>query len=657
VETISSNRDRATSLQKLLIYMVKVFESEINEALVEFWGEYFELKNELASQWKNHSEAAFNLWFAFDRALQDGSFVVDNFLEDSKYNRKLSSGERDFLLSLKMTSMHLYEVVDLVPGVSVTFLDLIDGGKVTVQERTGSRNMCRYEWYAVRINSRGPSRGFEMESGLMQITRMTRDFLFSKVKTQRTRSLDKQPEDIEKFYKNLPILFHMTWVGSLLESPILNYPSSNYKEALPNSIPLEINEALILENQSKYYRKWLDESIPALDGYSPREVAKKGLENEGLRDKLFDLIHQLEGAYEQALKNAEPAYDPSWMWADLGLAKTEEPFPLLLAHERVDKFAPGAIQICSEIAEQFRQDSKFDDKSSLLSQVDINENHNIKKFITDKNYWLKLHFHYMLNYFLHRRKTFWVNEALSYMLGQTDVDVDGRDLRSPFVSFALVFTDRNVLSKAERLLSLDKNSPLAGHLLKVVTVYVTEENIASGRVFRLSYALDALGADPPSLMTYEILINEDLPVESNLDSVAPKIQIDDAIAKPSALRELVRVTFNAILYATSAGVEPEIIQSTRGHQGSPGGASRENKKYSSEKVFFLSGAIDISHVRRVQDLERVYSGRPMVKKFMVRGHWRRASIKWNDQRMRWIQPHWKGPDIAAVIERAYRLKP
>jgi hypothetical protein len=42
---------------------------------------------------------------------------------------------------------------------------------------------------------------------------------------------------------------------------------------------------------------------------------------------------------------------------------------------------------------------------------------------------------------------------------------------------------------------------------------------------------------------------------------------------------------------------------------------------------------------------------------MVRGHWRRAAASWKDQGMRWIEPYWKGPDIAAVIERTYKLKP
>jgi hypothetical protein len=38
-------------------------------------------------------------------------------------------------------------------------------------------------------------------------------------------------------------------------------------------------------------------------------------------------------------------------------------------------------------------------------------------------------------------------------------------------------------------------------------------------------------------------------------------------------------------------------------------------------------------------------------------HWCRPAPDWKDQRMRWIEPHWKGPDLAAVIERTYGLEP
>ena len=79
--------------------------------------------------------------------------------------------------------------------------------------------------------------------------------------------------------------------------------------------------------------------------------------------------------------------------------------------------------------------------------------------------------------------------------------------------------------------------------------------------------------------------------------------------------------------------------------------------FSSENVYFLPGKIEISRVRHFQELERVETGRRILHRFMVRGHWRRPVANWTDQRMRWIEPYWKGPDIAAVIEREYRLKP
>lgn len=101
----------------------------------------------------------------------------------------------------------------------------------------------------------------------------------------------------------------------------------------------------------------------------------------------------------------------------------------------------------------------------------------------------------------------------------------------------------------------------------------------------------------------------------------------------------------------SAGVEAQI----RPSPGPPGrGAPRP---FSSESVYFLPGVIEISRVRRMQELDRVPSGRGLLHRFMVRRHWRRPASSFKDQHLRWIAPYWKGPDMAAVIERVYRLEP
>lgn len=117
---------------------------------------------------------------------------------------------------------------------------------------------------------------------------------------------------------------------------------------------------------------------------------------------------------------------------------------------------------------------------------------------------------------------------------------------------------------------------------------------------------------------------------------------------------LLRVAVNAILYTTGAGIEPELRTPLKERPHTRGSKPAQ---YSSDGVFFLPGAIEISHLRRMQALERSSGGRAQLHRFLVRGHWRRAAAGWTDQRARWIQPYWKGPDMAAVIERAYKLKP
>ncbi|MFH0851875.1 MAG: hypothetical protein V1876_03960, partial [Candidatus Peregrinibacteria bacterium] len=267
------------------------------------------------------------------------------------------------------------------------------------------------------------------------------------------------------------------------------------------------------------------------------------------------------------------------------------------------------------------------------------------------------HIQYMTNFELHRRKTFWVDEALTYVLAQTDLDVPWSDLRLPFNCFALVFRDRYVLSLVERMLSADRQCPLAGYFLRVATVYVTEERQVSNRILRVRFALETLGADPPHLDTHEIPPAEDAIVGRYIKSLVPQSVVDLEVPDSHPLRRLLHIALSAILYATSAGVAPELRRSPMESRRSDPKSELDSLVFTSENVFFLQGSIAISRLRSLQELERLPSGRKILHRFMVRSHWRRPAAGWKDQRMRWIAPYWKGPDIAAVIERAYKLKP
>lgn len=259
----------------------------------------------------------------------------------------------------------------------------------------------------------------------------------------------------------------------------------------------------------------------------------------------------------------------------------------------------------------------------------------------------------MINFDLHRRKAFWVDESLAFMLARTDIDAECRDLRVPFPSFALIYTDRRVLSLAERLLSRRPDEPYSGHILKVATVYVLERETAGERRLELTFALDALGADAPALMHYELPLPSRQRVAKQLDVLCPSTLVEPTLEDTNPLRGLLTVALNSILYATSPGTEPELRSPGEPRARRDGSSSKIT--FTSDDVWFLPGKIEISTLRGYQALERLPDGRAILHRSMVRGHWRRPAKNWTDQSLRWIAPYWKGPDLAAVIERAYKL--
>lgn len=125
----------------------------------------------------------------------------------------------------------------------------------------------------------------------------------------------------------------------------------------------------------------------------------------------------------------------------------------------------------------------------------------------------------------------------------------------------------------------------------------------------------------------------------------------------------------AVLYATSAGVQPTALESPvaelrrrknkagKSRQAALGARVQEaGRRWSEERIFFLPGKIPISRLKALTDFERSDQGRIMLRR-MLRGHWRRANPSWEDQALRWIEPYWKGPEMGAIIEKEYKLIP
>jgi hypothetical protein len=268
-----------------------------------------------------------------------------------------------------------------------------------------------------------------------------------------------------------------------------------------------------------------------------------------------------------------------------------------------------------------------------------------------------------VNYGLCLRKTFWVDPALSAKLRHTQLDIRGAVLNLPFPCCAFVFTEAAVLSSARTLVRLDPDWRETERIA-VVTVYLmrSEGSEASpagaSATLHVWLAVSAWGQALPWMLVRDLEVAPDADLDAILDS-----HLKDAVEREldpwlgaEALRQLLELTLNTVLYATSAEARPQALP------GLSKRAPSDPLVLSGEAVFYLPDKIDISEgppsvdpSRTPEALENQLSGPSIQHRVAVRGHWRRPPPQAADQRLRWVRPHFRGPREAVLVEREYRL--
>jgi hypothetical protein len=226
------------------------------------------------------------------------------------------------------------------------------------------------------------------------------------------------------------------------------------------------------------------------------------------------LLKDIENQYLRALADGEPAFDPTWMWDELDLSDHQDAprvrHPLWLAHESMEQHLPGVTQVVTSVAER-----RCADAAGILrtaaTQGELRAEAPVQELMRNSAGLLKsdellAHLEFYCNYEMQRRKTFWIDESLAWMLANTHVDAEASLFRLPFPSYVLVYTDRHTLSVAERALASDKDCPLRGQMLAVLCAYVMELDSDSSKV-RVGLAFDSLAGQPPHLMTWQLNVD------------------------------------------------------------------------------------------------------------------------------------------------------
>lgn len=274
---------------------------------------------------------------------------------------------------------------------------------------------------------------------------------------------------------------------------------------------------------------------------------------------------------------------------------------------------------------------------------------------------LGAHLFAYVNYELHRRKTFWVDESLAWMLAHTDLDIRGEALRLPFPSSAFAFGDAHTLEVASRFLQGRTSAKIAGQPLSMPTVHLTEIPAnAPARGLNATLLFVSPEDHWPFLVSRDVPIHRTTTSTRSCAATSPRRRATTTSTRRRSCSSCSHSSSTPSSTPRRSPSHPSCSQRPWAPVWAPsavgrprGGAARE---LSSQDVFHLPGKIELSALRRVSDTESGRRG-TIESRFMVRGHWRRPNPSWADQRLRWIEPYWKGPETAPIVERDYRLEP
>ncbi|WP_170135647.1 YecA family protein [Nannocystis exedens] len=611
----------------------------------------------------------FKSWVVFDVPREDGSFRVDELLRGPNV---LPPEERRYLLMMRATVMRLYEVVDVEPGYTITVRDVLDGREVFVYETVFSLEVQRGDLVAARVIQVGPSGLPEINGGFLPQHDVPRDRQRAELVEHLAALRRERPQASDTdLLKTLPPFFYRRWQAwreAQLGPPVPQKLRVIDSAAARREADRDAEE-LHLE---RHFARWLDEPEPTLNGLTPLQAARE----EDLRPRLVESLRELEDRYKVALRRQEPAYDPSWLWQQLDLRDEDEEaerlrHPPPLGHEMLEAGFPGLKEAVAAIVGRIGGEEK-DRMQRTYSRDDLARDPAYRRYVldggisealrrgdaapTDMAEQFAIPLELCCNFELHLRKVFWVDERLSWTLGVVDSRVAGDMLRVPFPAFALVFTDRHALGLAERLVSRMSDDARWRGVLRVVTVYVIEfPHSADRRCVRLFFACDALDLRGPYLIQRDLWIESGASLDTIVHDPGPGTQnLEDPLFCCAPLEGLLRLVINALLHATSAESESQRREPpAKRAEARPRGPARH---YSSETIHFLPGKIDISLLRRIQQVIRGGGGE-LLHRSLVRGHFRGPHPAWKDQRIKFIEPYWRGPPDSSIVERPYRLKP
>jgi hypothetical protein len=253
-------------------------------------------------------ERAFE-WFIFDYPLGDGRTVLERFAA----RERLSDAERELVEKWREARLSLHEVLEVRPGEGIVVRDLIGDKVYPVHDVGAALEIETGSLLFMRVLAVGD--GYEFSTGGLALPGSYRDVLMFHVRRDLQDYLRKMRGATTGGYlaERAPVI--NKWVVDL---GLLNrQPRWKPDEMERDALSLELAQKLTNAFLDEYYERWLDSSIPALGGRTPRDLCR----TPAGRRRLEELLRELDLIEEGRARRGEPHYDVNRVRARLGLRR------------------------------------------------------------------------------------------------------------------------------------------------------------------------------------------------------------------------------------------------------------------------------------------------------------------------------------------------
>jgi len=299
-------------------------------------------------------------WFIFDYKLSTGETVIELFQKSPD----LSVQEEELLKGWSSARISLYEVLDIPPREGLALQDLICRTRMTVYDLNAAQELYPGMVLLMRVLKVGEA--YEFSTSGLALPAPCKEVLLERVQDDlkaycRERGISIR-EGVNSYLKNRACLLN-TWVIEMdLSYTLPNMVSNNRKDCTPvkldgdlvsDQIAREITNVFL----DDYYDRWLDHPLSALNGLTPRQACRS---IEG-RERLKEMLRELEQVEIEREYNGEPAYDFQKAWRKLGLTRgrisKREATLSLMKNEVPDDYQwpfPGCLMVARQVLEDLK---------------------------------------------------------------------------------------------------------------------------------------------------------------------------------------------------------------------------------------------------------------------------------------------------------------